>query len=112
MADPGDYMIVGKPFSGDWMVYGGSLDGWGPFGQEIRFSTREDVANSRYIEDARRGAKRENIAIDHAIYIACVQPDQKPGQIRGLVYHDDNEVVVDFTDDDLSPRQMRELGVL
>lgn len=31
---------------------------------------------------------------------------------RGIVYHDGNEIAVDFTDDDLTPRQMRELGVL
>ena len=41
MVGSGDYVIVGKPFDRDWMVWGGGLDKWGPFGHEARFLSRE-----------------------------------------------------------------------
>ena len=41
MADQGHYVIVGKPFDRNWMVFGGNLDGWGPFGGEIRCQMRD-----------------------------------------------------------------------
>ena len=107
MVGTGDYLIVGKP-DGDWMVWCGALDGWGPFGQERRFATFADA--KPYLEDARRDAEREGLKMDNAIYVArAVQPKVV---WKGFVYHDGNEVAVDFSDDDLTPRQMSELGVL
>lgn len=108
MTGQGDYLIVGKPFDRDWIVWGGGLDKWGPFGEERRFSTTQEAAS--YLEDARRDAVRQCLKVNNAIYIARVVQPKVTWQ--GLVYHDGNEVAVDFSDDDLSPRQMRELGVL
>ena len=103
----GNFLIVGKPFEGYWMVWQGYIDGWGSLGQEVRFSTREDIVSSGYLEEARRSADREEIELN-PICIAHIPL----GQTNGIVYHNGSEVAVDFTDDDLSPRQMRELGVL
>ena len=87
---------------------GGSLDKWGPFGQERRFATAQEA--EPYLQDARRDAEHQVLKITNAVYIArLVQPKVV---WRGLVYHDGNEIAVDFSDDDLTPRQMRELGVL
>ena len=64
-----------------------------------------------YLKDARRDAEQQCLHISNAVYVARVRL-QIRSESTGLVYHDGNETTVDFTDGDLSPRQMRELGVL
>ena len=108
MTGQGDYVIVGKPFDGYWKVWGGGFDKWGPFGQERRFETREDA--EPFLKDAHRDAEYQCLGIDHAIYVAYAPLQQVV--VKGAVYHDGHSEHVDFTDDDLAPRQMRELGVL
>ena len=108
MAGQGDYVIVAIPFDHDWVVWGGGLDKWGPFGQERRFETRQDA--EPYLKDARRDAEHQCLGVGNAVYVARTQVQQLV--LRGVVYHDGQEILVDFSDDDLTPRQMRELGVL
>ena len=107
MTGSGDYVIVAKP-DGDWIAWGGGLDKWGPFGTERRFRTPQEA--HPYLADSRRDAEHQDLDINHAVYVARIRVQRVV--LTGIVYHDGEEIAVDFADDDLSPRQMRELGVL
>lgn len=109
MTGQGDYLIVALPFNRDWMAWGGGLDKWGPLGEEQRFPTFEEATGC--LEDARRDAEREEYRIGRtAVWIAKARL-QLVVQ-TGCIYNGGQEITIDFRDDDLTPRQMRELGVL
>lgn len=107
MIGEGNYLIVASPFDRPWIAWGGSLDKWGPFGQERRFPTHQEA--EACFEDAHRDAEKyESSSVNGRIFVACASP----GSWTGTVFHDGNEVVVDFTKSKLYVRQMEELGVL
>ena len=108
MTGIGDFVIVAQPSGGDWTMWGGGVDKWGLFGQEMRFVDYE-TAEGR-LKDARRDAEHQNLGVGNAVWVARAPLQQ--WVLTGVVYHDGQEVAVNFMDDDLTPRQMRELGVL
>lgn len=109
MTGQGDYLIVARSFTSHWMAWRGGFYKWGPFGREMRFSTQQEA--EAHLKDARRDAGDQNSESGNAVYVGRVSSQEyKP--LADIVYHDGKEITVDFTDDNLSPRQMWELGVL
>ena len=104
------HMIVAKPFDLDWIAYALSEEKregvWVKMREGMRFPP-----NTRLIGhfcDACHIVRRRYPELLYTIHVALVNPDT----LNGAIATASGWTNINFTDDDLCPRQMSELGIL